>query len=133
MSNKKRIAKKAKTKSFHSLKKEFGIRLALLQIENRFLRQQIALVQSQRTAPNYPSGGWIPLIDEIPKKRLDLHLESFDLGFRNYQREHHPEDNLPFLQYLQVKGGWTDEDFKRQYLGNPNPASDQRKRSGKIF
>lgn len=132
MSNKKRIAKKANTKNFHSLKKEFGIRLALLQIENRFLRQQIALVQSQRTAPNYPSGGWNPVAGKMQNKEINLEL-TFDEGWKKYQKENHPENDLPLLQYLQLKSGWTDQDFNRQYLGNPNPASDQRKRSGKFF
>lgn len=59
MSNKKRISKKANRNSFRSLKKDFAMRLALLIIENGFLRQQLAIVQSQ-PRKQFPEGRWNP-------------------------------------------------------------------------
>lgn len=59
MSNKKRISKKASSNSFLSLKNEFAMRLALLIMENSFLRQQLAIVQSQPRKP-FPEGRWNP-------------------------------------------------------------------------
>lgn len=59
MSNKKRISKKVNSNSFRSLRSRFAIRLALLQIENRMLRHQIAMVHSQ-PRKRFPEGRWNP-------------------------------------------------------------------------
>lgn len=87
MSNKKKIAKKVNQNRFHSLKKEFAYRLALFTIENRMLRQQIAIIQSQKLPqPNYPSGGWIPVVDDIVKKRKESHLLGFKLQYHENEK-----------------------------------------------
>lgn len=141
MSNKKRISKKCKNLDISSLKKEYFGSLFKLRIENAMLRAQMYMISSQ-PKKQYPSGGNIGFIksddsrEKIRSRRETIKVfgetgapeinSFFELKDGSKLKVDEIENKLPFLQYLQLKAGQTNEDFKSQYLNSPFLRNDQR-------